>query len=92
MEKDKRDLGDLRVYRRRRQGKYAQDSEEEELSREHTGECKKESQKSLEKEKKEKEKKEQEKKEKEKKEQEKKERKRGRRKVQQQRKESKRKR
>ena len=29
MEKDKRDLGDLRVYRRRRQGKYAQDSEEE---------------------------------------------------------------
>ena len=29
MEKDKRDLGDLRVYRRRRQGKYAQESEEE---------------------------------------------------------------
>ena len=30
MEKDKRDLGDLRVYRRRRQGKYAQESEERE--------------------------------------------------------------
>ena len=29
MEKEKRDLGDLRVYRRGRQGKCAQDSEEE---------------------------------------------------------------
>ena len=61
MGRDKRDLGDLQVYRRRRQGKYAQESEEEQepqmgVSREPTGVCKKESQKSLEKEKKEKEK------------------------------------
>ena len=56
MERDKRDLGDLRVYRRRRQGKYAQESEKEQeppmgVIQGTYRSVQKESQKSLEKEK-----------------------------------------